>query len=86
MTIRLALLIAIITIAFPALGDNKYMATNEQVVQAIAELQTRLAAAEAAAQQARDETTRLQTQFATELPAGGQSAPSQQPQYGAQSS
>ena len=86
MTIRLALLIAIITTAFPALGDNKYMATNEQVVQAIADLQTRLAAAEAAAQQARDETTRLQTQFATALPAGGQPAPPQQPQYGAQSS
>ena len=85
MTIRLALLIAIITTAFPALGD-KYMATNEQVVQAIADLQTRLAAAEAAAQQARDETTRLQTQFATALPAGGQPAPPQQPQYGAQSS
>ena len=87
MTIRLALLIAIITTAFPALGDNKYMATSEQVVQAIAELQTRLAAAEVAASQAGDETTRLQRQFATVLPAGGlQAPPPPQPQYGAQSS
>ena len=50
------------------------MATNEQVVQALQDLQLRLAAAEAAAQQGRDDTTRLQMQFATALPAGPSSA------------
>ena len=67
------------------------MATNEQVVQALQDLQLRLAAAEAAAQQSRDDNQRLQDRLAAAIPAGGQQigAPPQAtfpPQYGSASS
>ena len=84
-TVQLALIVIFIATSHLVLGD-KFMATQEQVVSAIADLQTRLAAAEAEALQSRNVAIRLQTQIAAALPVGG--APPAPPpfQYGAQSS
>ncbi len=66
-----ALSLVIWTTSQVAFGDSA-MATNEQVVQALQDLQARLAIAEAAAQQSRDDNLRLQQQLAAAIPAGGQ--------------